>query len=226
MATQRLISFRLTGLSPLLMHRDDVDSADELSKWRKDPTNKSMSVAGDDRYPPWTWAAYLLHDADNLVMPHEYIAACVCKAAASVVRSKQKTFKDIIGSSFLQQGESCEFLVGGKPVPYTPLMTLSLEKDFQKQREKATKYGFELKVQRLRVGTSKHVRVWPCFPQWEVRGVAELRDDSLTADVMASIFNVAGKIGLGDRRPGSPKAPGRFGVFAASVEDGKASRAA
>ena len=226
MVSQRVISFRLTGLSPFLAHRDDVDAADALSAWRKDPANKTMSVAGDDRYPPWTWSTYLLQDGDKLIMPHEYVAACVCKAAASVVRSRQKTFKDIIGSSFLLQGDSCEFLVGGKPVPLAPILALAQEKVFQKQREKADKYGFSLLVKRVRVGNSKHVRVWPCFPQWEVRGTAELTDDSLTTEIVASIFNVAGKIGLGDRRPGSPKAPGRFGVFCSEVKDVKEAKAA
>lgn len=217
MAQQRLVSFTLRGLSPLLMHRDDVDSADMLDQWRKDPGNKSMSKAGDDRYPPWTWSTYLLQDGKTLVMPHDYVAACVCKAAASVVRSKQKTFKDIIGSSFLLQGDDCEFLVGGKPIAFPALFTIAQGKVFAEQRDKVKKLGADLYVKRVRVGTSKHVRVWPAFPQWEVRGTAELKDDSLTVEVIRSIFTVAGKIGLGDRRPGSPKAPGRFGVFSSQV---------
>ncbi len=215
---QRLVSFVLRGLSPILMHRDDVDSSDLLQAWRKDPANKTMSVAGDDRYPPWTWSTYLLQDGEKLVMPHEYVAACVCKAAASVVRSRQKTFKDIIGSSFLLQGDACEFYSGGKPVPLAPIIALSQQKVFQQQREKADKLGFSLLVKRVRVGNSKHVRVWPAFATWEVRGTAELKDDSLTTEVVDSIFKVAGKIGLGDRRPGSPKAPGRYGVFASTVQ--------
>lgn len=215
---QRLINIQLRGLSPLLMHRDDVDSADTLEAWRKDPTNKSMSKPGDDRYPPWTWSTYLLHDNEKLIMPHEYVAACVCKAAASVTRGRQKTFKDIIGSSFLLQGDACQFLAGGKEIPVAAILKLSQRSVFAEHKTAAPAVGLQLYVKRVRVGTSKHVRVWPMFTSWEVRATAELKDDCLTVEVMKSIFGVAGKIGLGDRRPGSPKAPGRYGVFASEVK--------
>jgi hypothetical protein len=47
--------FVLKCLSPILIHGDDVMASDELTAWRKDPKNKSVSVPGDDRSPAWTW---------------------------------------------------------------------------------------------------------------------------------------------------------------------------
>ena len=31
------LGFELTGIMPLLMHADDIDAADTLMAWRKDP---------------------------------------------------------------------------------------------------------------------------------------------------------------------------------------------
>ena len=36
------VNFELTGLMPLIMHQDDVEAADTLSEWRKDPANKNF----------------------------------------------------------------------------------------------------------------------------------------------------------------------------------------
>jgi len=41
--------FKLTGATPLLVHADDVEKADLLKAWRKNPENKNLSVPGDDR---------------------------------------------------------------------------------------------------------------------------------------------------------------------------------
>ena len=49
----RQFRYTLTGIAPLLHHKDDVELSDELSAWRLDPANKNLSVKGDDRSPAW-----------------------------------------------------------------------------------------------------------------------------------------------------------------------------
>lgn len=44
----------LKGESPLLMHKDNIEFGERIKKWQKDPKNKDLSVAGDDRSPAWT----------------------------------------------------------------------------------------------------------------------------------------------------------------------------
>jgi len=67
------MSFELKGITPLLMHRDDVEAADEVKAWRADPKNKNISVPGDDRSPAWTWQIYCYSDGVHLAYPQENI---------------------------------------------------------------------------------------------------------------------------------------------------------
>lgn len=64
-----------TGLTPLLMHSDDVEWSDSIKAWRDDPANKRFKVAGDDRSPAWTWIGYLWHDGTVVGIPAEEPAA-------------------------------------------------------------------------------------------------------------------------------------------------------
>src|SRR3954447_9876381 len=88
--------FTLTGQTPILFHADDVMATDELKAWQKDPKNKGISVAGDDRSPPWTWQYYLYTDRTNISDPAENVMACLRKSAARIPLPKGKgTFKEL-----------------------------------------------------------------------------------------------------------------------------------
>ena len=52
----------LIGQSPLLMHKDNIQAGERVRAWSKDPANKKISVAGDDRTPPFTWIGYCYTD--------------------------------------------------------------------------------------------------------------------------------------------------------------------
>ena len=53
----------MTGRSPLIMHRDNLDFAERNVKaWTRIPENKALTQAGDDRTPAWTWIGYLYND--------------------------------------------------------------------------------------------------------------------------------------------------------------------
>ena len=72
----------------------------------------------------------------------------------------------------------------------------------------------------LRNRIAKHVRVRARFETWQVTGVLGLDESlpELTFDVVQQIFALAGRVGLLDWRPGSPKSPGPYGMFTAEVK--------
>lgn len=170
----RSIEFTLTGEMPLLMHQDDVELADELEAWRKDPAHKNISKAGDDRSPAWTWQTYCYSDGEHLAIPSANIMVCLRSAGTQMILKKQKTFKELTQSGLLITSEFCEFTVGGKQIAVSDLEDMR-EKDFKAQANECRKHGFRLFVKRARVGSSKHVRVRPRFDSWQVRGTMPVR---------------------------------------------------
>lgn len=207
--------FRLTGLMPLLMHNDDVDAADRLKEWRKDPTNKNVSTAGDDRTPPWTWQTYLYSDGEHIVMPSCNIMVCVRQAATQIILKRPKTFKELSQSGMLIPREFCAFSAGGDPISISAIEGIrGLE--FSRQSDAVRDMGFRLFVKRARVGTSKHIRVRPRFDTWLVEGEFNIYAKEITDTVLAEMLNLAGRVGLCDWRPGC-KTPGPFGMFEAEL---------
>lgn len=221
-------AFTLTGKMPILFHGDDVEAADELMKWRKSAENKSVSVPGDDRSPPWTWQTYLYHDGTHVAIPQENIMACLGKAGAMVPQKKGKaSFKAASQSGLTILAETCEFRADGKQIAMADIARLS-GLSFADQAKAVKKMGFELLVKRATVGSSKHVRVRAKFrPPWTVSGVIEVLDPIIDVDVLSEMFDLAGKkIGLLDWRPGSPKKPGPYGTFRSEVKPISAKKSA
>ncbi len=214
--------FTLTGRTALLMHQDSVLLADELDAWRKDSANRSLSKAGDDRSPAWTWQTYCYAPEDDgsgkgrcLAMPAENIMACLRKAGAQLILKKQKTFKEATQSGLLLDSEFCKFFVNGKEIPVAALDEIK-DKTFAEQSEAVKKLGFSLFVKRAVIGKSKHVRVRPRFPVWSVKATVHVLVPEITKDVLKKLLELAGSVGLGDWRPGG-KTPGSFGMFDAVV---------
>ena len=208
--------FKLTGVMPLLMHADNIDAADALMAWRKDPANKNLSVPGDDRSPAWTWQANCYSDGTNIAMPSENIMVALRQAGSQLILKKQKTYKEISQSGLLITTEFCEFRAGGKLVPVDKLREMR-DKPFAQQAEDVQQYGFRLFCKRAKIGTSKHVRVRPRFDSWSVSGRIQILANEITPEVLAQLFGLAGRVGLCDWRPGC-KTPGPFGMFSAVVE--------
>ena len=84
------IRFELTGIMPLIMHQDDVEASDLLNEWRKDPSNKNKSVAGDDRSPAWTWQTYLYSDGENVTLPAANLMVAIRQGSTQLILKKQK----------------------------------------------------------------------------------------------------------------------------------------
>jgi hypothetical protein len=208
--------FVLTGISPLLMHADDVMKADELDEWRKATENKNRSKAGDDRSPAWTWQTYCYPDGDALAMPQENVMVCLRQAGAQIILKKQKTFKELTQSGMVMEREFCEFLCNGKQVP-TSLLESLRDEPFTEHVKAVRKAGFDLFVKRARVGQSKHVRVRPKFTNWSVRGLIHVLADEISEEILRKIFELSGRVGLCDWRPGC-KTPGPYGMYRAEIQ--------
>lgn len=215
----RKFEFELTGFMPLLMHADIIDAADELEAWRKAPGNKNISKAGDDRSPAWTWQCYVYHDGDTVVMPGENIMAALRTAGAQLILKKQKTFKEISQSGLLIDGEACQFRNNKKPVSFTKISELR-NASFNEQAEAVEKFGFTLFKKRVKIGTSKHIRVRPKFDNWSVTGTILVLKPEITPEILDQMFQLAGRAGIGDWRPSS-KSPGPYGQFTATIKEVK-----
>ncbi len=206
----------LTGVSPLIMHWDNIEWADKLTEWRK--KNKSKSCAGDDRYPAHTWKGYLYSDGENVAMPHDNLRTCLMKAGAMIGTGKRgATFKRRVPSGVLLDDEFYRLLVNGAELPISAIEKITSE-TFADHAEAAKKLGFVLFIKRAAVANSKHVRVRPLFRHWAVTGTVTVIDDTITDDVLKDIFEAAGMyVGIGDWRPGAPKSPGPYGRFEAKL---------
>lgn len=219
--------FTLKGMTPYLMHADDVIASDGLMAWRKAPGNKSVSVPGDDRSPAWTWQTYLYADGEKLAIPSECLMTALRKAGAMIPAKGKATFKSLTQSGMLITSDFCAFAAAGREVDLGAIHRLR-DLPFGKQAEGVRKLGFELMVKRAKVGESKHVRVRAKFAAWEMSGAIEVIEPAITPAVLDQLFEIAGRaVGLGDWRPSAPKSPGPYGMFTATIAPaGKGARRA
>lgn len=212
----------IKGLTPLLMHADNIEWADMMEEWRKDPSNKAMSKAGDDRTPPFRWIGSLNTDGQIVTIPSEYIMRCLMEGGAQVPTGKgKKTFKAQSQSGLLCPEFHWPLHINGSgaTINMSDINDLKTKAHFVEHVEGARKLGFSLFIKRVRVGQSKHIRVRPRFEQWSTEGRIVIMDEAITVKILRQILELAGRYkGLGNWRPGSPT-PGQFGMFEATVEE-------
>ncbi len=209
------VGFELTGITALLMHNDDFEASDLLNAWRKAPANKGVSVAGDDRSPAWTWQTYLYHDGEHLAIPSQNLMTCLRSAGSQMILKKQKTFKEISQSGMGIYSEFLTFRNAGKQIKIRDVVAMR-DETFAKQQELVRDTGFRLFGKRAKIGTSKHLRIRPRFDNWSAAGELVVVAPELTFDALKQMFELAGRVGLCDWRPGC-KTPGPFGMFAAKL---------
>ncbi|HUU23470.1 MAG TPA: hypothetical protein VM389_13140 [Phycisphaerae bacterium] len=211
--------FSLSCVTPLLMHADNVAASDALREWRTNPAHKSLSVAGDDRSPAWTWKAWLYSDGKHLVIPNDVLMAALRGAGASIKieGARGKTFKSLSQTAITPEGEYLTLLVGGEQVRIEDIN--AIDGTFQEHCEAVKRLGFSLFLKRIPVGRGKHIRVRPRFDDWEVRGVIGVSDGAITGTIVSMLFSIAGRErGLLDWRPSSPTTPGIYGQFTARIK--------
>ena len=216
------VKFTLTGMTALLMHSDSIDAADSVKAWQKDPANKSMSVAGDDRSPAWTWHGYLYHDGENVCMPSANLMVCLRQAGAQIPLPKGKngkTLKEATQACMYIAEEYCRFHSDGKLIDINAIHQMRLDNmPFTEQADAARGLGFRLFLKRAKIGQAKHVRCRPRFDNWSVSGLINVvKPEIIGKEIIQQLFDIAGNVGLGDWRPGC-KTPGPFGMFKTKLE--------
>lgn len=211
-------AFTLRGVTPLIMHADNIVEADALEEWRKQPENRDKSKAGDDRTPAWTWNAYLDHDGEYLALPQANLLRSLRDAGVQLKLKGHLTFKRMTQIGLRIATEFCTLKTDGHQVALMDILAFRYE-PFTKHVEHCKELGIDLFCKRATVGKSKHIRVRPRFKTWSVEGSIIVTEDVITEDILNQLFYLAGRYsGLGDWRPSSPKSPGPFGLFTAAVE--------
>lgn len=220
----------MTGCSPLLLHRDNIEWAAHMKRWENDPAHRKHSVAGDDRTPAHRWIGCLYVAGGLLVVDSDNLMTVLREGGARCPAGRgNKTFKRETQSGIVVNEIGWPILVGGRAIPFdrvaaneAPVVVHDLmnEADFDKHCATANQLGFSLFVKRAKVGTAKHVRVRPRFDNWTVSGTLTVTEDTITTEVLERILSHAGAFaGIGDWRPSSPKSPGPFGRFTAELEE-------
>jgi hypothetical protein len=156
-------------------------------------------------------------DETHIVMPAENLLGALLKAGAGIGIGKMKTLKAASQSIFFTDFY-IPLKVSGKTISRKDVMEIG--GDFKEQQASALKLGFSLFVKPVNVNNKSHVRVRPRFENWSLTATFETDNTDLLAgtDRIESIWEGAGKCGVGDWRPNSPRKPGMYGVFTTSVK--------
>lgn len=214
----KTVSFRLTGVTPLLLHADNIDWADQLEAWRRDGQNKKRSKAGDDRSPAWTWIGYLWHDGNRVGIIAEALLRCMSAAGASyTMPGSRKSYKAAMMSAVRVPEFVSPIETPSGEVRMADVEPLKDEDSFETHRDRVRQLGFELDVRRVKIGQSKHIRVRPRFDRWHCDIDLLVDTDVIDIKTLTAILNHAGQYqGVGDFIPGA-KTPGLYGQFKAEL---------
>lgn len=208
-------NIRLTGRSPLIMHGQNLDFEEAVSKWQRSPAAKK-TPKGDDRHPAFKWIGYLYHDGENAVIPTDNLMTTFREGGTMVSSGGKTTFKAQTQSG-ARVVTPATLLVGGKPCSVKRILSMCGELDFTAHRKAVSEAGFDLLLKGCKVGMARHTRVRPYFADWSCEFRLDVWDPTLTLEVLQQVWDNAGAFkGLCDWRPGSPKS-GQYGTFDAEI---------
>ena len=117
----RTYEVELEGTYPLLMHWDNIEWADAMTKWKDTAQNKKYSRAGDDRTPAFRWIGAVYHDGEHVVAPSDNVSRCLLDGGAMVPvpgGRGGKTFKAQTQSGMRIQDPFCELKCNGKVIEW------------------------------------------------------------------------------------------------------------
>lgn len=212
----------LTGETPLLHHNHNLEWITAIEKWLKEPGNKKLSKAGDDRTPGFMWIGHLYHFHGVAVVPSDNLMTMLREGGKKCPTGKGKeTFGRLTQSGIVVDQTEWPIVdaATGKPYSVEGLDAMATVNDYEQHEAWAAERGFSLFAKGARVNQTKHVRVRPRFDRWAVTGTMTVLEEQITRDVLLNILQFAGRYaGLGDWRPSAPKNGGPFGRFTASVK--------
>lgn len=211
--SERRYTIELKGITPLLMHRDNIEIQDEERKRGRD---RDVGRAGDDRFPADKWKSYI-YAAENIGVPAENLMACL-REAGKKIKDGRSSLKSISQYGVLIESDLVPIQVGKKGAKISATKVRSINGTFEDQEAAAKALGFDLDVRRCRVQRARHIRVRPKFSNWKLSFPVTVTDDQLTDEQFQAIWYKAGDlIGLCDWRPGAPQ-PGPYGRFEPSIK--------
>lgn len=211
-------AFKITGITPLLMHHNNIEERDRIEALRK---KMKGGKPGDDRSPPETWKGYVYtsEDTGNVCIPSENLLSMLLQGGTKVKVSGKETLKthsQRVGFGQLDY----DLLVNGSPIASKGIA--AIDGEFGEHASAAKGLGFRLHVKPCTVGKAKHVRVRPMFTGWSLSGTFEIDGEDanvLSLSSLRDLFSTCGRmVGIGDWRPGSPTRPGQYGRFTAEVQ--------
>jgi hypothetical protein len=147
--------------------------------------------------------------------------SALMSGGTQVILKRQKTYKELSQSGILIATEHLRFEYGDGQLLTMAKVAALRDLPFAKQADECQKLGFRLFCKRAKIGNSKHIRVRPRFDQWRVSGQLQVITDDLPFDKLELIFGYAGRAGLCDWRPSSPKRPGPYGMFTSKLKQAK-----
>lgn len=211
----------LNGVTPLLLHRDNITFSEQVRAWTKNPANKKISTAGDDRTPAWTWIGYTYEANGLMTIDSDNLMSMLKDGGKKCPAAKGKGSLKAATQSGILVNEIGWPIVGPKGVvKMDKISALASNEvtDFEKHVSLAESLGFQLFVKRAKIGQSKHVRVRPRFEQWSASGTITVLDETLDKKTLENLLTMAGRYcGICDWRPGSISS-GRFGCFTVDIK--------
>jgi len=210
----------INGITPLIMHNDNLSWSDSMKEWGKDPNNKKISVAGDDRFPAWRWMGYLYWNNGEVCIPADNIMTMLREGGAKCPTGKRgATFKRQTQSGIIVNEAGWTLETHNGVITKEQVESLINNPSMEEQEKVAKELGFMLFIKRAKIGQNKHVRVRPRFDSWSAQGSILVLDETITEEILNTILTLSGQLcGLCDWRPSSPKAPGSFGKFEVKIE--------
>ena len=216
----------LTGVTPLLMHADDIEAGDTVTAARKAMKGDRAAMAefknGDDRFPASTWKSYLYHDGTHIALPGENVLKCLSHAGKSIPRGRGSNYSKIVQSSLTYPSTHFEFYGRYGRISMEDIHQATAKINdvtgFQETAKAVAPLGIKLWAKRAVVGTAKHVRVRPRFDHWRATIELTVVTEDFDEKTITRMFDLAGMYsGLGDWRPSAPRAAGPYGKFTAKL---------
>lgn len=176
------VTVELTGTTTLLCHNIQLSDPDNPFAQEMGVIHAKRKKTDDDRRAmerlEWYGGLYTAEGMNGPVMPTANVRRCFNEAAKITRQGKQVERSLFFTDLFV-------------PLAYDGPQDIDKLFDHAEHHNRAS----------VRIGTSRIMRVRPCFPQWAIVASAELLEDVMDPDDLARIVERAGFAeGLGDNR--------------------------